>query len=172
MPFHICSIVPAQMPPEALEASRALDEDLLARGVALKTLCHEGARTNPRSLAYGRSMAAVGAQLRTAPALPHRLLLVDRATALAPLDPAAPAPSAVLVTTPGIVAALAELFDRIWADAVPLEQASAPDRATGITAGERELLRILSTRPYDWSPTSATNWLWITSSPTAPRSAP
>ncbi|MFI9324848.1 LuxR C-terminal-related transcriptional regulator [Kitasatospora aureofaciens] len=142
---EICSIVPTQMPPEALEASRALDEDLLARGIALKTLCHEGARTNPRSLAYARSMSAAGAQLRTAPALPHRLLLVDRATALVPLDPAAPARSAVLVTTPGIVTAMAELFDRIWTDATPLDQAPAIERATGITATERELLKILST---------------------------
>ncbi|WP_033355617.1 helix-turn-helix transcriptional regulator [Kitasatospora aureofaciens] len=142
---ELCSIVPTLMTPEALEASRTLDEELLARGITLKTLCHEGVRTNPRSLAYGRSMTAAGARLRTAPALPHRLLLVDRATALVPLDPAAPAPSAVLVTTPGIVAALAELFDRIWADATPLDQTPAPDHATGITPAERELLTILST---------------------------
>ncbi|MEV7598214.1 LuxR C-terminal-related transcriptional regulator [Kitasatospora sp. NPDC089797] len=140
---EICSIVPALMTPEALEASRALDEDLLARGIALRTLCHEGARTNPRSLAYARSMAAVGAQLRTAPALPHRLLLVDRAAALVPLDPSAPAACAVLVTVPGVVAALAELFDRIWEDATPLDR--APDRVTGITPAERTLLQILST---------------------------
>ncbi|MDH6107836.1 sugar-specific transcriptional regulator TrmB/DNA-binding CsgD family transcriptional regulator [Kitasatospora sp. MAP12-15] len=142
---EICSIVPTLMPPEALEAARPLDEDLLGRGVTQRTLCHEGVRTNPRALAYGRSMAAVGAQLRTAPALPHRLLMVDRAIALVPLDPASTAPSAVLVTSPGIVAALAELFDRIWADAAPLDQTPAPDCATGITAAERELLRILST---------------------------
>ncbi|MGF1426181.1 helix-turn-helix transcriptional regulator [Kitasatospora sp. LaBMicrA B282] len=142
---EICSIVPTQMAPEALEASRPLDEDLLARGITLKTLCHESTRTNPRSLAYARSMAAVGAQLRTAPALPHRLLLVDRTSALVPIDPASAAPSAVLVTTTGIVAALAELFDRVWTDAAPLDRAPAPEDATGITAAERELLKILST---------------------------
>ncbi|MDH6137561.1 sugar-specific transcriptional regulator TrmB/DNA-binding CsgD family transcriptional regulator [Kitasatospora sp. MAA4] len=146
---EICSIVPTQMSPEALEASRALDEELLARGITLRTLCHEGARTNQRSLSYASAMAASGAQLRTAPALPHRLLLVDRTTALVPLDPAVPAPSAVVVTTPGIVAALAELFDRIWADAVPLGPDPVRDDATGITAGERELLRILSTGVTD-----------------------
>ncbi|MFD7908512.1 MULTISPECIES: LuxR C-terminal-related transcriptional regulator [unclassified Kitasatospora] len=142
---EIRSIVPTLMTPEALEAARPLDEELLRRGVALKTVCHESARTNPPALAYARSMAAIGAQLRTAPALPHRLFVVDRATALVPLDPASPRPSAVMVTAPGIVAALGELFDRVWDTAVPLEDAPAPDRATGITPTERELLRILST---------------------------
>jgi DNA-binding NarL/FixJ family response regulator len=50
-----------------------------------------------------------------------------------------------MVTAPGIVAALGELFDRVWDTALPLEDVPVADLATGITPTERELLRILST---------------------------
>lgn len=87
----------------------------------------------------------IGAQVRRAPVLPHRLLIVDGATAVVPADPAAPRSGAVLITSPGIVAALVELFDRCWGAAAPLQDAPVPDTSTGLTMAEQELLRLLAT---------------------------
>jgi sugar-specific transcriptional regulator TrmB/DNA-binding CsgD family transcriptional regulator len=140
-----CSIVPAPMSTAALEASRPLDAELADRGVAQKSLCHEAIRGNPASAAYAAWMVDIGAQVRTAPALPNRLLIVDRATAVVPVDPDTPGQGAVLITTPGIVAALAELFDQAWAKAVPFEDGQGHDAATGLSSAESELLRLLAT---------------------------
>ena len=139
-----CSIVPIVMPAEALEASRQLDAELAERGVVQKSLCHEKIRANPTALAYGRWMQDIGAQVRTAAILPNRLLIVDRTTAVIPTDPAEPRQGAVLITTPGIVSALCDLFDTTWAKAIPLEQEQNPDETTGLTGPERELLMLLA----------------------------
>lgn len=146
---EMCSIVPGIMRAEALHAARPLDTELLARGVGQKMLCHEQIRNNPTALAYELDMVRLGAQIRTAPTLPQRLLIVDRATAVVPYDPTTTGRGAVLITVPGIVAALGELFDRLWADAAPLGQDQTMDPDTGLTAAERELLKILATGATD-----------------------
>lgn len=138
-----CSIVPNVMSAEALAASKQLDAELAERGVLQKVLCHELTRTNPTALAYNRWMVQIGALIRTAPALPQRLFVVDRTIAVMPADPAQPRSGALLITAPGIVAALTELFDRVWDSSSELLENPAPDTATGLGAGEQELLRLL-----------------------------
>lgn len=141
----ICSMVPSVMSAEMLQASRQLDEDLMAKGVTCKTLCHEGIRHNAAALAYEHWMIGLGAEVRTAAVLPMRLLIVDRSCAVLPFDPESRDEGAMLVTAPGMVTALGELFDRFWEDAAPLTVAPQVDEATGLTEGEAELLKILST---------------------------
>lgn len=139
-----CSIVPNVMPAEALRASRAMDEDLFRRGVRGRILCHEGIRSHAAALAYEREMLALGAQVRTAAVLPTRLLIIDRGSAVLPFDPRFPREGALLVTAPGMVTTLCELFDRLWDGAISLEETPLPDEATGLTDSEAELLKILS----------------------------
>ncbi|MBS2533036.1 LuxR family transcriptional regulator [Catenulispora sp. NF23] len=141
---EVCSIVPNVMPAEALQASRPLDEDLTARGVRLRIVCHEAIRSNATALAYERAMLALGAQVRTAAAVPIRLLIVDRTSAVVPFDPESRETGAILTTAPGMVRALCELFDRLWDGAAPLEPTPPSDAATGLTDSEAELLKLLS----------------------------
>lgn len=141
----LCSMVPSVMSAEVLQASRQLDKELMARGIKGKMLCHEGIRHNAGALAYERWMLGLGAQVRTAAVLPMRLLIVDRSCAVLPFDPESRDEGAMLITAPGMVTALGELFDRFWEDAVPLTVAPLVDEATGLTEGEAELLKILST---------------------------
>lgn len=137
------SIVPTLMPAEALEASRSLDAELAERGVQQMVLCHEHTRTNPVALAHCRWMCSIGAQIRTAPALPQRLLIYDHTAAVVPADPANPRDGAILITAPGIVAALLDLFNRVWDNASELLEIPEPGADTGLTASEQELLRLL-----------------------------
>jgi sugar-specific transcriptional regulator TrmB/DNA-binding CsgD family transcriptional regulator len=137
------SIVPTVMSPGALRAARQLDLDLLARGVGVRNLCHEGVRTNPAALAFARQMAEAGARIRTAPALPMRLLVIDGTTAVVPIDPDGSGRGAALITTPGVLRAFADLFERLWHDGTPLEDTRI-DQATGLTTSETELLRLLA----------------------------
>lgn len=141
---EVCSVVPAVMPAEALQVARSLDEEVLGRGVTVRILCHESIRTNAAALAYEQQMLALGAQIRTAAVLPTRLLITDRTSAVLPFDPELPREAAILTTAPGMVKALCELFDRLWDDAIALDEKPLPDEATGLTGTEAELLRILS----------------------------
>lgn len=141
---EVCSIVPRAMQAEALAASWLGDADLLSRGVKTRIVCHESIRSNAINMAYERDIAALGAQVRTSAVVPMRLLIIDRKTAVLPFDPESPQRAAILTTAPGMVKALCELFDRSWAEAVPLEATTLLDEATGLTDSEAELLKILS----------------------------
>lgn len=141
---EVRSMVPNVMPREALEASRYIDEELLRNRIKTKVLCSDGIRTNARALAYEHEMLALGAQIRIAPALPIRLLIIDRTYALLPFDSRSISEGAIVTSAPGMVAALCELFDRCWDAATPLDDSEPYDEATHLNDTEAELLRLLS----------------------------
>jgi sugar-specific transcriptional regulator TrmB/DNA-binding CsgD family transcriptional regulator len=143
------SLVPSVPRAEELEASRTLDQELAERGITQHILQHEGVRTNALALAHGRWLAGIGAHIRTSLGLPLRLLIVDQTTAVVPFDPEDRGGGALLITAPGIVAALNGLFDRLWSAAIPLEVAPEPHAPGGITQAERELLLILANGATD-----------------------
>lgn len=70
-------------------------------------------------------------------------MIIDRSQALVPIDPADNRKGALYVTEPGILAALLDLFEQAWHTAVPLGATHTEDPRTGLTATERELLRLL-----------------------------
>lgn len=139
------SVVPGgPVPSSALAASRDLDAELLARGVDQLVLYQDAVRANKPTMAYGRWMIQHGAQVRTAPTLPPRMLIVDERVALLPLDTIDLTVGAVAVTAPGIVRSLLSMFELIWADALPLD-AHVPRRPdTGLLRTDHELLRLLA----------------------------
>ncbi|MER5640870.1 helix-turn-helix transcriptional regulator [Kitasatospora sp. NPDC002227] len=129
--------------PEELAAARAANAGALARGIAIKGLYQDAVRNAPHTAAHADWMLDHGGEIRTAPVIPQRLVIVDRAQALVPIDPADTRRGALHVTEPGLVGALCELFDQAWETAVPLGAARAEDAATGLSGTERELLRLL-----------------------------
>ncbi|MFE5719084.1 LuxR C-terminal-related transcriptional regulator [Streptomyces erythrochromogenes] len=130
--------------PEDLAAARAADEEPLTRGVVMKTLYQDTTRNDPHTTAHAHWLLSRGSEVRTAPVLPQRLVIFDRAHALVPIDPADTRKGALHVTEPGLVTALLDLFDQAWATAVPLGALRSDDPATGLTDTERELLRLLA----------------------------
>ena len=135
----------SSMRPEDLAAARETDTEALARGVALKSLHQEATRTCPHTTAFGHWLLSSGGEVRTAPVLPQRLVIFDRANALVPIDPMDSRKGALHVTEPGIIAALVNLFEQTWSTAVPLGAVRPGDPQTGLTDTERELLRLLGT---------------------------
>ncbi|WP_223243973.1 helix-turn-helix transcriptional regulator [Streptomyces sp. CBMA156] len=129
--------------PEDLEAARATNAEALARGIVIKSLYQDAVRNVPHTVAHANWMLDHGGEIRTAPVIPQRLVIVDRAQALVPIDPGDTRRGALHVTEPGLVGALCELFDQAWETAVPLGAARAEDTATGLSDTERELLRLL-----------------------------
>ncbi|MEV7782863.1 LuxR C-terminal-related transcriptional regulator [Kitasatospora sp. NPDC088351] len=129
----------------SLAASRPLDEDALRRGMSLRTIYQDSVRNDPETFAYARWMTGLGGKVRTAPVLPPRMLVFDRRAAVVPIDPENTRLGALCTEEPGIVASLVALFEQTWETAVPLGDDQPEDVGTGLSAGERELLRLLST---------------------------
>ena len=129
--------------PEDLEASQPLDAEALTRGVAFRTLYQDSMRNDAVTIGHAHWLMNHGGEVRTAPVVPQRLVIVDRTDALVPLDPAESRKGALHVREPAIIAALVDLFEQAWATAVPLGAVQARDPETGLNDGERELLRLL-----------------------------
>jgi DNA-binding CsgD family transcriptional regulator/predicted transcriptional regulator len=126
----------------SLEASRPLDREVLGRGVTMRAIYLDSIRKDRATAGYAEWLAEQGAEVRTVPVLPVRMLVYDRQTALVPIDPDRTRLGAVQVTGTGVLTALAALFDRVWADGAPIG-ASREQDDSGLTPQERELLRLL-----------------------------
>ncbi|SCF44361.1 helix-turn-helix transcriptional regulator [Micromonospora mirobrigensis] len=129
--------------PDTISAEQPLNQATLERGVLIRDVYQESFRNDPGTLAHARWMARLGGQCRTVPTLPMRLVIVDRRTALVPIDPADPRAGALEIQTPGAVAGLAALFDQVWDSGRPLGEAPPRDQ-DGLNGQERQLLRLLA----------------------------
>ncbi|MFI1062824.1 LuxR C-terminal-related transcriptional regulator [Streptomyces spororaveus] len=127
----------------SLEASRPLDEDLMGRGVQVLTVYLDSVRNDTPTVEYARWLQDNGGEVRTVPALPLRMVLFDREVALLPVDPTNTKKGAVQLTGPGVLTALAALFEQVWRRAALIGCSQGRDEV-GLTAQERELLRLLT----------------------------
>jgi DNA-binding CsgD family transcriptional regulator/sugar-specific transcriptional regulator TrmB len=128
---------------QSLDASRPLDQAMLARGVIVSTVYLDSIRNDMQTLEYARWLSEHGGAVRTTPVLPVRMVIFDRQAALLPLDPDDTRMGAVQLTGKGLLAALAALFAQLWNGAMPLGEGASPAGA-GLTRPERELLRLLA----------------------------
>lgn len=141
-------IMCATIGPGPADVVRRLGQATLRPGVRYRVLCPDSARL---SGALG-GLALAGADVRTEAGLSMDALVVDRSAAVLP-DDRAGSSSAAVFRLPGVVAATAGLFDRIWPDAVPLIPTALADRdgAAGLTRRERDLLTLLCSGSTDES---------------------
>ncbi|MFI1767327.1 LuxR C-terminal-related transcriptional regulator [Streptomyces sp. NPDC020800] len=130
--------------PADLEASRTPNTALLSRGVQVRTVYLDSVRNDRPTLDHLSWLASRGAEVRTKPTLPTRLIIVDRRLALLPVDPADARDGAVLVSNQGTIAALCALFEQIWSDSTPLGQSSA-QQPRDLSRQETEVLHLLAT---------------------------
>ncbi|WP_033223046.1 LuxR C-terminal-related transcriptional regulator [Kitasatospora phosalacinea] len=140
---EVLSSQPGVQRPEDFEASRPADSEALARRVTIRTLYQDANRHHPHAAHYAHWLLGQGGEVRTAPTVPQRVVIVDRTQALVPIDPDDTRKGALHVTEPGILTALLDLYEQAWNTAVPLGATTPDDPATGLTPTERELLRLL-----------------------------
>lgn len=131
----------------SMEAARSQDEELLRRGVRMRTVYVDSMRNSPETVEYATWLGELGGEIRTVPALPLRLMIMDRDVAIVPVDGADSKAGALLLAADGPVTAMCALFDCFWEEATPL--GPSPDRARGRdacgpTRQEAEVLRMLS----------------------------
>lgn len=133
---------------EAIAATRPLDEETLSRGVAMREVHLHSALHDPSTMTYLRWLGGLGAELRTVPVLPMRMLVVDRRAVVIPADLEQPRSGALLVRSPGVLTALIALFESVWASA---RDVGAPRPAAGVAMSdtEQEVLRLLAAGATD-----------------------
>lgn len=141
--WEACSFMPGGAQSEAgLRASRALDADAIDRGVRLRTVYLDSVRNDQPTFDYAQWLAGLGSEVRTAPTLPLRMLIVDRKVALVPVDTENTGALAVEISNPGVLTGLIALFNSVWKGAVPLGTARRRDDE-GLSAQEKQVLRLL-----------------------------
>lgn len=146
---EVLELIPdAVQRPDTLEASKPLDAALLGRGVRMCTIYQNSIRNDPASVAYIEWLSGLGGRVRTAPTLPLRLIIIDRTSALIPIDPQDSSAGATVLTGTGAVSAMCALFEQIWATATPLGL-PPPQDAQGLGPEEREVLRMLANGETD-----------------------
>lgn len=127
----------------ALEEARVSDRALLDRGVTVRSIGLDSVRSDRRFMAHLAWFRESGAQIRTTPTLPLRLLIFDDDVALLAQDPADPSVGAVVLHGKGLIAAVSALFDLHWERGVdPFGEAAA--RPSPLTPSERGLIKMLA----------------------------
>ncbi|MEV5447400.1 LuxR C-terminal-related transcriptional regulator, partial [Streptomyces sp. NPDC052644] len=140
---ELCAFMPGgAQTPASLAASRPLDEASIRRGVRLRTVYLDSIRNDPATLAYAGWLCQGSSEVRTGPALPLRMLVVDRERALLPIDSESSGLGAVLLSGSGVVAGLLALFESVWSAAAPLG-APRPRDDRGLSRQEEQVLTLL-----------------------------
>ncbi|SED36641.1 regulatory protein, luxR family [Streptomyces sp. 2112.3] len=132
------------LPTEAIAAGQSLNEQAMLRGVKFRSLYLQSI-TNDRATAdYVQWARSYGSEIRLAPSLPMRLLIVDHEEAVIPGNPVNGQPTALLIRTPPVIRALEALFEAYWKDAEPMTPPCEGPAGPEPTPQERELLRMLA----------------------------
>ncbi|GAB3976801.1 hypothetical protein GCM10029978_064720 [Actinoallomurus acanthiterrae] len=141
---EVASMMPGgAQDPSLIEEAKLIDQQVLGQGVSIRTIGLDSVRNDPDSLAYAKWLVERGAQVRTTPVLPVRMLVYDGEVALLPLDPANTAAGAMQVSNPGSLAVITAFFEQVWVSATLVGSAPAKD-GHGLSPQERELLTLLA----------------------------
>ncbi|MBM7173310.1 LuxR family transcriptional regulator [Streptomyces sp. G44] len=129
--------------PEDMSAAKSLDELALERGVSVRSIYQDSLRNDATTSGHVRWLNSLGSETRTVPVLPMRMIIVDRKAAIVPLEPGNALKGALVLHSPGAVAALVMLFEEVWKNASPWG-VPLPKDHRGLGPQERELLRLLA----------------------------
>ncbi|MFI1797857.1 LuxR C-terminal-related transcriptional regulator [Streptomyces sp. NPDC020379] len=133
-----------------MAASRPLNRRLLERGIRMRTVYLDSIRSDPPTLAHAEWLQSLGAQIRTTPTLPNRVILIDRRVALVAADSRNTGTGAVFIENPGTVTLVCALFESVWKSAEPLGALARPAPG-GFTKQQREVLRLMAQGSTDES---------------------
>ncbi|WP_148289722.1 hypothetical protein [Ideonella sp. B508-1] len=114
--------------PDAMEAAR---EQARQRGVRYRTLVVPELLQWPGWPQAVRQARAVGDEVRVHAALPFKMVLADRRAGLIPLRLEDPTGPALRLGPTAALEALWQLFEVLWAQAVPALEAEPPEGASG-----------------------------------------
>lgn len=122
--------------------SRPLDLDVLTRGVRMRTIYLDTVAYDTDALAHARELVEASGKVRVSPSLPTRMVIVDRRTAVIPMNPLDSTEGCLVIHHPGAVIPLLALFEAYWKSAVPLSGRSETGAECAVT--EQAILTLLA----------------------------
>ncbi|AJF63669.1 LuxR C-terminal-related transcriptional regulator [Streptomyces vietnamensis] len=132
-------------PAEVLPAAREAAQEMLDRGVRLRTLYQHTARSDLPTRAYVRDVTEAGAEVRTADEVIDRIFIYDREIAFLPerVDCQEQTPGAAVVREPTLVSFLCSVFEYLWDGATPFvpDMSRTPTTDDGV---KHSILRLMS----------------------------
>jgi DNA-binding CsgD family transcriptional regulator len=147
----VWSAIPGRpMTPETLEAARPFDEEVSRRGVLGRSLYQNSVLADRRNMEYARWLSSLGSEIRSAPVIPTRMIIIDRSVAAVLYrQPQLPL-EIFVVREPGLVVPLIELFETSWAAAKPIDGPEPTEEdEKEPTPQELALLRLLAAGSTD-----------------------
>lgn len=133
-----------------------LQYDALRRGRRIRSIYEESAFAAAGKLQAVEASVQHGEMARVTAALPMKLFVFDRETALLPLRMEAPAVEqrGIVVYEGALLTGLVTLFELMWAQALPLnlsgpQEARQSDSPVGTDALDRQLITLMSTGQKD-----------------------
>jgi DNA-binding CsgD family transcriptional regulator len=146
MKSHIYTAHPDARPSAQLEASVDRETRMLQRGIKMRTIYPDGARSRPAEREWARKVSAHGAEVRTmAPNYIRMLIIDERCAIISDRDVGeAQPPSGYIITHPGMVRTCARFYQFLWDRAEPwLGERARQQSGTVTTSRGREILRKL-----------------------------
>lgn len=140
---EILSFVTSTFGSSTLAQARVGDRDLLDRGVGARGIYLASAVEDEATRDYLRWLEGEGAHVRVAPSLPIRMIIFDGAAAVVSRRALDPAHGALIVQSPGLIAALTSLFEAYWNQAAPLER-DGPTPGSAPSRMEQDILTLLA----------------------------
>ncbi|MDX2598614.1 helix-turn-helix domain-containing protein [Streptomyces caniscabiei] len=142
---EVCTFTPGGAVSAAgLESARPLDNESFDRGVRMRSVYLDSVRNDTPTSDYAAWLTSKGGQVRTVPALPMRMIICDREVAVVPVNTEDSRQGALVVRYHGVVQALAELFELVWAQGVPLGEEPRASAEHEASERDRVLLKLLS----------------------------
>jgi len=143
----VSSLMPGgPMPRETLDLARPFDGELAQRGVKIRAIYQNSIKSDRRNVDYARWLVSLGGEVRCAPVIPLRLVLIDQDIAVVMhKQPNLPF-EMFIIREPGILAPLLTLFDISWEAAEPIElpNADVEEVDDGPSSQESALLQLLA----------------------------
>lgn len=116
--------------------------ELLARGVAGRTICDRAAIERPGALAGAERVASAGGAIRVLPRVPLEMYLADDRLALLALATSAEDQTAVVIHPSGLLDALGDLFEGLWQRALPFGLTTGSPASAARSLAEAQRARI------------------------------
>jgi DNA-binding CsgD family transcriptional regulator len=125
----------------SIDAARPLDEATLSRGVEMRSLYLDSVRNHMPALDHAEWLTDRGAEVRTVPAMPMRMLIIDGKTAVFPIDPDNSQAGGIATSNWSVLSALSALFEEYWRAGSPFGR-RRPRRTGLLNARELQAIRL------------------------------
>ncbi|WP_157982519.1 LuxR C-terminal-related transcriptional regulator [Nocardiopsis sp. FIRDI 009] len=132
-----------------LSRSIALDRIMLERGVVMRSVLQHATRHHTPTKEYVNDITKYGAQVRTIPVVPRRMIIFDRKVAFIPKEGGEVTQGAVLLREPSVVDNFLASFELMWQNGRQFPVDTADKRTEATEDIRQTILEYLATGTKD-----------------------